>query len=75
MDIDLLPFNAFALDSAVAPPAIQAESCTLTLRPSLAAEGPAVDLAATLAALPMLSGEPLHASVVSCDSPALTITF
>ena len=74
MDIDLLPFNAFALDSGTAAPAMEADGCTLTLRPALA-EGPVPGAVGKLAALPMLAGDPLRASVVSGDSMALTITF
>jgi hypothetical protein len=79
MNIDLLPFSAFALESSAAGPSRPSESHTLTLRLGFAPAHPAVEHAMEgTVSLGGPSPEPaavLRAAVVPVRGLALTLTF
>ena len=79
MNIDLLPFSAFALESSGAPAHAASEGQTLTLRLGLAL-GPRREDTATSGTVSVEPGEtvPLHvlrAAVLPAPDTAITLTF
>ena len=79
MNIDLLPFSAFALESSARPSRQMGESHTLTLRLELAPAHPGFEPAMSgTVGFDVIAGEPappLRAAVVPATGPVLTITF
>jgi hypothetical protein len=77
MNIDLLPFSAFALESCP-PVARTTDSHTLTLQLALATEAASPEaMEGTASLLPgtISFDKPLRAAVVPADESALIITF
>ena len=79
MNIDLLPFSAFVLESSggTAPSVRDAHTLTLALDlvPVHAAFEPAMSGTVSIDAAPACAIKPLRASVVPAGGPVLTITF
>jgi len=78
MNIDLLPFSAFALESSAGPSSFLGESHTLTLKLGLAPVHPALapTMDGSIGFTDELAREPaLRAAVVPVAGPVLTITF
>jgi hypothetical protein len=78
MNIDLLPFSAFALESSAGASRHVGESHTLTLRLELAPAHPAFEPAMNGSASVDAAADPaplLRAAVVPAPGPVLTITF
>jgi len=79
MNIDLLPFAAFALESSAGRERPGGERHTLTLRldrPTLLSSyGPPMGGSANIEAIPLGSAGVLRAAVLPAEGPALTITF
>jgi hypothetical protein len=79
MNIDLLPFSAFALESSAGASRYVGEAHTLTLRLELAPAHPAFEPAMSGSiGFDGLAAEPpplLRAAVVPAGGPVLTITF
>jgi hypothetical protein len=76
MNIDLLPFTAFALQSCGQAPA--GDGQTLTLQPQLESDHSSHEpMSGTASILQVFghSGNLLRAAVVPADGPVLTITF
>lgn len=76
MNIDLLPFNAFALESCSAGPDAASQALTLTVPVELAPVLPIAELMAGYASAAP-AGEPmlLRAQVLAARRDAITITF
>jgi hypothetical protein len=79
MNIDLLPFAAFALESSGMADRPCGEPHTLTLRlarPSLHSSfGPPMSGKVRIEEIPVPCEGVLHAAVLPADGPGLTITF
>lgn len=79
MNIDLLPFSAFALESSPGASRAPGESDTLTMQLGLApvhpALGPAMEGTIDVAEFAPGTAPVLGAAVVPVAGPALTITF
>lgn len=79
MNIDLLPFSAFALESSGAASRHVGEAHTLTLRldlaPVHAAFEPAMSGSVSVDAIDCGAARRLRAAVVPAAGPVLTITF
>jgi len=80
MNIDLLPFAAFALESSGRTAQARPERHTLTLRlaqPALASsyDSPPMSGRATIEDGPLPSESVLRAAVLTADDPGLTLTF
>lgn len=79
MNIDLLPFAAFALESSGLPERPLAESHTLTLRLTRPLPhspfGPSMSGRVRLGDIPLPSEGVLHAEVLPAEGLGLTITF
>jgi hypothetical protein len=77
MNIDLLPFSAFALESYGATAPSRGELHTLTLELALAAVHSAHDaMGGSISANKAFTGAtPLRAAVLPANGTALTITF
>ncbi len=79
MNLDLLPFSAFALESSTGPGSTHRLAQTLTLPlgliPVHAAFGSAIADTASVGALPSGSAAPLRAAGVNAGAVVLTITF
>jgi len=78
MNIDLLPFSAFALESSGAASRHAGEAHTLTLRPELAPVHPALPAMGGSVSIGGAACGPapvLRAAVVPAAGPVLTITF
>jgi hypothetical protein len=79
MNIDLLPFSAFVLESSGAAAQTAHEAHTLTLPldlvPVHAAFEPAMSGTVSIDAAQVCAVNPLRAAVVPAGGPVLTITF
>jgi hypothetical protein len=78
MNIDLLPFSAFALESYRTPAPVRGDNHTLTLQLALApvAASTGKPMAGAAGAGPSVAcAAPLRAAVLPADDSALTITF
>ncbi|MDB5872860.1 MAG: hypothetical protein JWQ07_2302 [Ramlibacter sp.] len=78
MDIDLLPFSAFALESAGAPALAGGEAQTLTLPLGLLVDPSYEPMGGSLSidgAATVHWAHSLRAAVVPADGKALSITF
>ena len=78
MNIDLLPFAAFALESSGMAERARAEPHTLTLRLARSMNssfGPAMSGKARLEEIPVRCEVALHAAILPADGAGLTITF
>ena len=79
MNIDLLPFSSFALESSTAAASASRQAQTLTLPlglvPVHAAFGSAMAGTASVGTVDADSGAPCHMAVAKAGDVALTITF
>jgi hypothetical protein len=77
MNIDLLPFSAFALESYGTSAPSRSDSYTLTLELTLATVQSSREVMSGNAKVGEASSEvrPLRAAVLSAEGSALTITF
>ena len=77
MNIDLLPFSAFALESYGTTAPSRGDSHTLTLELALATAHASREVMSGSASFDEPSGEltPFHAAVLPAEAEALTITF
>jgi len=79
MNIDLLPFAAFALESSAGAERPSGEPHTLTLRLAppvlLCSYGPPMSGSVRIEAVPLRSESLLRAAVLPAEGPGLTITF
>ena len=77
MNIDLLPFSAFALESCQTPAPARGANHTLTLQLALAPVPSSYDATNDIAGASqaLACGAPLRAAVLPADGSALTITF
>ena len=75
MNIDLLPFSAFALESCRTAASARGDSHTLTLQSGLVAAPAYEPMGVADASLALACAAPLRAAVLPADGSALTITF
>lgn len=76
MNIDLLPFNAFALESYGTPAPSRGDMHTLTLELALAVRSPTKEMSGSISTKQVLApAASLRAAVLPADDTALTITF
>jgi hypothetical protein len=77
MNIDLLPFNAFALESYGPTPPSRGEAHTLTLELALATVHSSREIMSGSVSIknPSVDATPLCAAVLPADGTAITITF
>jgi hypothetical protein len=79
MNIDLLPFAAFALESSPGTERLVAQPHTLTLRlirtALLSSHEPAMGGTVRIEAIPLPCESVLRAAILPAEGPVLTITF